>query len=133
MYIFSYCVGAHPSALPNSLIAGPALVRVPVLTEHEVGIHRDFPWAQIQDKQFVWQREKSLFGRPSREGSPGIQLPASVCSSTHWRNFSLGTTMRVPIFRTGKPSLWSRSYAPAWEIPSTWATSSAFKNSGRSS
>ena len=45
MYVFSYCVGAHSCALPNSLIAGPALVSVPVLTEHEIGIHRDFPWA----------------------------------------------------------------------------------------
>ena len=56
-----------------------------------------------------------------------------VCSDTHRMNCSLGTTMRFPIFSVGNPSSCINSYPLLGDTPNTFATVSAFRNSGSSS
>ena len=48
-------------------------------------------------------------------------------------NFSLGTTIRLPILRTGKSASCINSYALDGATPSAFATTAALRNSGRSS
>lgn len=62
-----------------------------------------------------------------------FSLQTFVLASTHEMNFSLGITIRLPIFRTGNPALCMSSYVLDGAIPSTADTISALRNRGRSS
>lgn len=52
-------------------------------------------------------------------GAAGAAL-ATICCSTHWRNFSLGTTKRLPIRMAGKLLSCTSSYALASPMPSVY-------------
>ena len=93
--VLLYCVRTHANCLPNCFVAGIALISFAVLAVEQVRIDSDFSRTQIETEDLIWQR-KILFICLSH-----VQLPL-VLRSTQVTNFSFGTTIRLPIFSTGK-------------------------------
>ena len=56
-YVLCNRVGTHPGMLADPSDAGPALMRFPVLAEHQVGIDGQFARGKTQREDFVWQKK----------------------------------------------------------------------------
>lgn len=78
VHVLPHRVGAHPRALADSLKAGPALIRLPVLAEQEVGVHGDFPLVKPQRKDFVGEGEIPFLHVTPRKCPPRFQLSGLV-------------------------------------------------------
>ena len=83
-------------------VAGVALVGGAVFAVHEKGVHSDFAGGQAQPAKDFRQGVVVSDGRLPRQGA--LHRAPPVCRSTQRQNFSLGTTMRLPMRRAGKPS-----------------------------
>ena len=83
-------------------VAGMALVGSAILAAQKVIVDGDLMRAESEIEDFVWDKVVVLVRIPL---GPALEHQASppVCASTHRRNFSLGTTMRLPIRSAGKP------------------------------
>ena len=100
-YVLAHRVLAHLHRLADGAVAGMALVGVAVLAPKQVGVDRNFFGVQVETEDFVGHFEIALVGIAF---GPALvhQFTPPVCCSTHWRNFSLGTTMRLPTRIAGK-------------------------------
>ncbi len=128
-HIFAHRIFTQLGGLANRFVAGPALVCFAILTAEQVGVDRDLAGVQTEGKQLIGEREIIFVGIAFGPVSVHHFSPP-VCCSTYWRNFSLGTTKRLPMRRDGKPSSCMSSYALEMAMPSVLATSVTFRNIG---
>ena len=101
-HILPHSVFAQPHRPTDGAVAGMTLVGPAVLAAEKVIVDGDLVRSETEIEDFVWDEIVVLVRIPLR---PALEHQASppVCASTHRRNFSLGTTMRFPIRRAGKP------------------------------
>lgn len=59
-------VGAHPCVLTYATDTRPALIRLPVFTENQVGVHFHFSRGNPQSENGFWQKKKSPIVQPFR-------------------------------------------------------------------
>ena len=86
----------------NGAVAGMALVGSAILAAQKVIVDGNLMRAETEVEHLVWH-EVVILVRISLRPTPEHQASPPVCASTHRRNSSLGTTMRLPIRSVGKP------------------------------
>ena len=104
VYVFPHSVFAHPNGSADSLIAGPARVRLPIFAVHEITVDCNFTSRQPDMEDNIGQRKKVCRPLCLCRSQIAYSAPPPVWLSIHERNFSLGTNKREPIFSTGKLS-----------------------------
>ena len=101
-HILPHSVFAQPHRPTDGAVAGMTLVGPAVLAAEKVIVDGDLVRSETEIEDFVWDEIVVLVRIPLRSALEHQASPP-VCASTHRRNFSLGTTMRFPIRRAGKP------------------------------
>ena len=86
----------------DGAVAGMTLVGSAILAAQKVIVDGDLMRAESEIKDFVGD-EIVVFVRVPLGSTLEHQASPPVCASTHRQNFSLGTTMRLPIRSAGKP------------------------------
>ena len=95
IHIFLHRIAAHTHRFSDSAVAGIALVGLPVLPEHQIGIHRDLSRIHPQIKNLLRHREEI-------PGTIPLAAHRLVFPFIQSMNLSLGTTRRLPTCKVGK-------------------------------
>ncbi len=101
-HILPHGVFAQLHRLSDGAVAGMALVGSAILAAQKVIVDGNLMRAETEVEHLVWH-EVVILVRISLRPTPEHQASPPVCASTHRRNSSLGTTMRLPIRSAGKP------------------------------
>ena len=102
--VFCHRVFSHANRFANCFVAGPALVCFAISTAEQVGVDSQLAGTEAEDKDLVREWEGVLQGIGALTPAQPLSPPFVRCS-THSANFFLGTTNRLPIFRTGTSAL----------------------------
>ena len=101
-HILPHGVFAQLHRPADGTVAGMALVGPAILAAQKIIVDGDLVRAEAEIEDFVGD-EIVVLARISFRPALEYQASPPVCASTHRRNFSLGTTIRLPIRSAGKP------------------------------